>query len=372
MKVVIVSPAYPHRGGIAHFTALLFNKLQERGHDVHIISFKRQYPSLFFPGKTQFENGEQAIPTKSHAVIDSIGPGTWFKAAHEIRQINPDLLIFQHWMPFFAPAFGAIAGRVKKGRKTKVLFICHNIIPHEPRPGDKMLTHYALSKADHFIIMSKAVQHDLLQFFPHADFRMVHHPVYEIFENKISKGKARKMLGLESGPVILFFGYIRRYKGLHILLEALKIVGKDIPVKLLVAGEFYEQEDAYLKEVHDYGLAKNVVFYNKYVANKDVGLYFSAADVVALPYLSATQSGIVQICYHYDKPVIATDVGGLPEVVQDGETGFVVPANDARAFANAIVRFFKENREETFSAAVKSVKKNFSWDRMAEAVESFM
>ena len=291
MKVVIISPAYPHRGGIAHFTALLFRKLKERGHDVHIISFKRQYPSLFFPGKTQFENGKQTISTQSHPVIDSIGPGTWFKAAHEIRQINPDLLIFQHWMPFFAPALGTIAGRVKKERKTRVLFICHNIIPHEPHPGDKMLTRYALSKSDYFIVMAKTVQDDLLQFFPHANFQRVHHPVYEIFKNKIPKEKARQILGLESGPVILFFGYIRRYKGLYILLEALKIAKKDIPVKLLVAGEFYEQEDVYLKKVHDDGLAGSVVFYNKYIPSQDVGLYFSAADVVALPYLSATQSG---------------------------------------------------------------------------------
>lgn len=372
MKIVIVGTAFPHRGGIAHFTALLYSKLQERGHDVRIISFKRQYPSLLFPGKTQFENGEQAIPTESHAVIDSIGPGTWFKAAHEIRQINPDLLIFQHWMPFFAPAFGTIAGRVKKKRKTRVLFICHNIIPHEHRPGDKLLTRYALAKADHFIVMSKTVQEELLHFIPNADFRMVHHPVYEIFEKKYTQKEARKKLGLNSGPIILFFGYIRRYKGLHILLQALEIAKEEIPVKLLIAGEFYEKENIYFDKVRADGLENDVVFFNRYIPTKDVGLYFAAADVVALPYISATQSGIVQICYHYDKPVIATDVGGLPEVVQDGETGFVVPANDARALANAIVRFFKENREETFSAAVKSMKKKFSWDRMAEAVESFL
>ncbi len=372
MKIVIVGTAYPHRGGIAHFTALLFHILQERGHDVRIISFKRQYPSLFFPGKTQLENGEEMIPTSSQPIIDSIGPLSWFRAAREIRRFNPDMLIFQHWMPFFAPTFGTIAGRVKKGRKTRVLFICHNVIPHEERPGDKLLTRYAFSKADYFIVMSKAVQEELLHFIPNADFRMVHHPVYEIFKKKYSKETARTRLGLGTGPIILFFGYVRRYKGLHILLQALKIAKKEIPIKLLVAGEFYEQEDIYFKQVREDGLENDVMFFNRYIPTNEVGLYFAAADVVALPYISATQSGIVQICYHYDKPVIATDVGGLPEVVRDGETGFVVPASDVQAFANAIIRFFREKRQDIFSAHVKSIKKEFSWDRMAEAVESFL
>jgi len=367
----MIGTAYPHRGGIAHFNTLLFRTLQKRGHKVHMISFTRQYPSIFFPGKTQFEAKENPdLDIGAEPMLDSIGPISWFRVARRVREINPDLIIFKYWMPFFAPAFGTIARRAKARRNTKVLFICDNIIPHERRPGDRLLTRWAISSVDYFIVMSDAVKNDLLQFLPNANYRLVQHPVYEIFGKTYDKSEARSALNLPPDQrIVLFFGYIRRYKGLHVLLDAMAKLEPDLNVKLLVAGEFYDDRESYFRKIDELKLADRVIVADRYIPNEEVGLYYAAADVVALPYISATQSGIVQICYHYNKPVIATNVGGLPEVVHDGETGFVVPANDANAFADAIRRFYNEDREKEFSENVARAKEQFSWDRMAEAIE---
>ncbi len=366
----MIGTAYPHRGGIAHFNELLFKTLQKRGHDMQMISFKRQYPSIFFPGRTQFEDKPSQGHVPSEALLDSIGPLSWLKVAQRVRQINPELIIFKYWMPFFAPAYTVIAKRAKVGRSTKVLYVCDNIIPHERRPGDRLLTRMALATVDYFIVMSKSVKQELLHFVPNAPHAMVHHPVYEIFSDHFTKEEARRRLGLGPGRVILFFGYVRRYKGLHILLEALASVQKKMPVKLLIAGEFYDNKQTYMHQVKKLGLDHQVILHDHYIPNDKVGLYYAAADCVALPYVTATQSGIVQICYNYHRPVIATDVGGLPEVVREGETGFVVPAGDAEAFAQAIIRFYEEDREMQFSANVAEAKKEFSWERMAEAIEN--
>jgi D-inositol-3-phosphate glycosyltransferase len=369
MKIVMIGTAYPMRGGIAHFNELLFRTLEARGHEMRMISFSRQYPSLFFPGKTQYEENESPDHIESEPLLDSIGPLSWLRTAKRVREINPDLVIFKYWMPFFAPAYTCVAKRAKSGRKTKILYVCDNIIPHERRPGDRNLTRMALATVDYFIVMSKSVKSDLLQLKADARHQMVQHPVYEIFPGNFSKEEARERLALPSGRLVLFFGYIRRYKGLHVLLEALALVLKKLDVKLLVAGEFYDEKSGYLRKIDDLGIGDHVIVHDRYIPNDQVGLYYAAADVVALPYLSATQSGIVQICYHYNRPVIATNVGGLPEVVHDQGTGFIVRANDPTAFAEAILRFYRENRETEFSVNVEIAKKDFSWERMAEAIE---
>lgn len=370
MKIILIGTAYPHRGGIAHFNALLHKALAERGHQVLILSFKRQYPSLFFPGKTQFESGE-AIPLRSEAIIDSIGPWTWSRTARRIREFAPDLVIFQHWMPFFAPAYGTIARLARRHGKTRIMYICHNIVPHERKIFDDWLTRYMLPTGDHFIVLSAAVEKDLLRYRPGASVQRVHHPVVEIFPDTWDRRKARQELGLGDENVVLFFGYIRRYKGLGLLLEAFSRARKEIPGTLVVAGEFYDDEASYREQIRRLGIEKDVRIFDEYIPNERVGLFFRAADVVALPYISATQSGIVQVCYHFDMPVIATDVGGLPEVVRDGETGFVVPAGDADAFAQALIRFFKEERARSFASAVRLHKKNFSWEHLARVIENF-
>ena len=370
MKIILVGTAYPHRGGIAHFNALLYKNLTQRGHQVKIVSFRRQYPGLLFPGKTQFDTSAAARPVAAEPLIDSINPVTWYQTAQKIREHAPDGVVFQHWQPFFAPCYGAIAKQVKGSKGARTLAICHNMIPHENKIIDAALSRFFIRQVDRFIVLSQAVADDLLRFKRDAIYQIVAHPVYEIFaDTSLSKAEAKERLGLPDRPVVLFFGYIRAYKGLHILLEAFARIIEQSPAILVVAGEFYQDRADYESQIKKLGLQDRVILRDEYIPNEQVACYFTAADVVALPYLSATQSGIVQICYHYNKPVIATDVGGLPEIVRDGETGFVVSHNDAIALAAALQRFYQENREASFSANIGKIKHHYSWDRMGEAIE---
>lgn len=365
MKIVIVGTAYPLRGGIAHFNSLLATYLGIR-HDVEIYTFKRQYPKLLFPGKTQNETGGEspAVPVKQ--LIDSINPFNWLRVAKEIRKQKPDLLIFKYWLPFFGPCFGTIAKYVKRNSKTKVLFICDNVIPHEKRLGDIAFTKYAFKQVDYFIVQSKSVETDLLSLFPDAKYKLAPHPVYEIFGTSLDKIQARKILNINSERVILFFGYIRQYKGLMVLLDAMSKISD---LTLLVVGEFYDDENKYRNRVKELKIENYVQFVSDYVPNDKVSIYFSAADVVVLPYLSATQSGITQIAYNFDKPVIATEVGGLAEVVIDGKTGFIVPPNEPQKLADAISNYYSEKKEKEFSENVKIEKKKYSWDNFVKTIE---
>ena len=272
-------------------------------------------------------------------------------------------------MPFIAPAFGTTARWIKRWSGARVLFLCDNIIPHERRPFDAALTRYALAPVDGFIVMSESVRRDLLSFRPDAAHALVHHPIYDNFGERLEKREAQRRLGLEPGPWILFFGYIRRYKGLDLLLQALPLVRRKLPVKLLVAGEFYDDQQRYRALVRAGGLEEAVRFQSDYIAESEVATYFSACDCVALPYHSATQSGIVPVAYHLDTPVICTDVGGLSEVVLDNRTGFVVPPADPASLAAGIVRFYAEQREEPMRQAVREEKHNYSWNALVEAVE---
>ncbi len=371
MKIVIVGTAYPLRGGIAHYIALLHKHLSKK-HEVEIVTFSRQYPRMLFPGKSQEEQGGESSAVASELLIDSINPLTWFSAAKAIARKKPDLVIFKYWMPFFAPCYGVIARQVKKRTDAKILFICDNVIPHEKRPGDSMLTRFAFRAVDFFIVQSKAVERALLAFHPSAQYRFVPHPVYEIFGRSLRKSGARKKLRIKDERVILFFGFVRKYKGLHALLDAMPRILEKIKLRLLVVGEFYGDEGVYRKKVSDLGLEQNVSVYSEYVPNEDVAVYFSACDVVVLPYVSATQSGIVQIAYQFDKPVIATDVGGLAEVVLDKKTGFIVPPENPNALADAVVRFYKEKREQQFRANVLREKKKYNWNSLVKGIEQLV
>ena len=372
MKVIIIGSAYPYRGGIAHYTGLLYKALLKRGHVVKVITFKRQYPKILFPGKTQIESGQLTEKIETLQLIDSVNPFNWFRVGFKVAFEKPDIVIFKYWMPFFAPCFGSIAFIAKVFSKAKIIFICHNIIPHEKTIFDTVLTKFAFLFVDHFIVQSSAVESDLLKVKPGASYKKVYHPVYEIFGAPIEKVKARQVLGLRpDDKVLLFFGYIREYKGLDILLRAMKFVLANFQVKLLVVGEFYEKPQKYYQIVEEEGIADFVIFRDEYVPSEEVGVYFSASDVVVLPYKSATQSGIVQIAYNFNKPVIATNVGGLPEVVLDGKTGFIVEPSPEK-IAEAIVKFFKEALADEFSKNVEVEKRKYSWDVLVEAIESFL
>jgi len=282
-------------------------------------------------------------------------------------------VVYKYWMPFFAPCYGTIVLLTRLFTRTKSLYIGDNIVPHEQIPVvDWLLTKWALWKVDYFIVQSQTVENDLLRFKPRARFRQVPHPVYEIFTADYTQQTARTRLNLaDDEKVLLFFGYVRAYKGLHHLIAALPEVLSEMPVRLLIAGEFYEDEEKYIQQIKELGLEQAILLKTDYIPNEEVGLYFTAADVTVLPYLSATQSGIIQIAYNFDKPVITTDVGGLPEVIEPGKTGFIVPTADNHALAQAIIRFFRAREGTDFPGYIKTYKKRFSWENLAEAITGF-
>jgi D-inositol-3-phosphate glycosyltransferase len=372
MKIVYIGTAYPMRGGIAHFNAILARELARR-HTVKFLSFTRQYPGLLFPGKTQLvtdRDAAAAVRMEAEPVLDSISPLSWWRTARRAARERPDVLLFKYWMPFFAPAFGTIARRVKKSTPARVLFVCDNIVPHERTRIDLPLTRYALAPVDGFVVMSEAVRRDLLAIRPDASWRLVPHPVYDVFGERSDKETARARLGLPAGkPLILFFGYIRAYKGLDLLLRAMPAIRERVAAELVVAGEFYEGEERHRRLAAELGLAEAVHFHADYIPEERVALYFSAADVVVLPYRTATQSGIVQIAYQLDTPVICTDVGGLAEVVPHGRSGFIVPPEDVPALAAAVVRFYGEHWEERLREGVRAEKLKYGWGRLVEAIE---
>jgi D-inositol-3-phosphate glycosyltransferase len=329
MKITIVGTAYPLRGGIAHYNALLYHELS-RKHDVQVVTFTRQYPSLLFPGKTQVETEGELMRVPSEALVDSINPLNWIRVGRRIQRWSPDLIIFKYWLPFFGPCFGTIARVAKRGTQTKVLYVCDNVIPHERRPGDRAFTRFAFRAADYFVVQSDAVEKELV------------------------------------------FGYVRRYKGLHVLLEALGRMTFPKDLLLLVVGEFYDDEEQYRRQIADLRLGDRVRVHAEYVPNDRVHLFFSAADAVVLPYVSATQSGIAQIAFNFDTPVIATAIGGLQEVVRDGVTGLIVPAGDPEGLARGIERFYREGREAALRANVQKEKLKYSWENLSRAIEDLV
>ncbi len=371
MNVVIAGPAYPLRGAMAQLNIILGWYLL-KNHNVQIVSMTRQYPSLLFPGKTQIDPGKPLFVVPTVPLIDTINPVSWFRAARYIVKQKPDVVIFRYWMPFFAPCFGSIARLIKRKIKTQIIFICDNIIPHEKRPGDVSLTKYALRSADSYIVHSKTVEEDLLRFIPKARYVLSPLPLFDIFGDLQPKKESKMKLGVSAEHVMLFFGHIRTYKGLDILLDAMPLILKKISAILIIAGEFYENEQKYRDKISKLGLEKHIKLFSDYIPNEEIPVYFSASDVVVLPYVTATQSAIVPVAYHFDKPAIVTDVGGLSEVVKDGRTGFVVTPQNPEALAEAVIKYYQENRENDFITNIREEKKKYSWDTFIEQLEKLI
>lgn len=367
MKIVIVSPAYPLRGGIAHSAGLLYKELTKE-HEVLLITFKRQYPNFLFPGKSQTETVEETDRIPSEIILDSINPFNWNLTAKRIINFKPDLVIFKHWLPFFGPCYGWIAGKIKKSSPAKLVAVCHNIIPHEKRIGDKVLSKYFLKKMDYFIPLSDQVKRDLFLFVKNPIYKLLPLPVFSLFGDRVDKEQAKNNLKLKDKNILLFFGFIRDYKGLDILIEAFSIVRKSIDVKLIVAGEFYELEEKYIKLIQKHKLEEAVILKKDFIPTSDVKYYFSASDAVVLPYKSATQSGIVQVAVNFCMPVIASNVGGIGEVIEDGKTGFIVEKENPEKLAQAIIRFYNEDREKEFSDNMKSLKEKYSWQNFVKGM----
>jgi len=367
MKIIILSAAYPLRGGIADFAGMLYNELSKE-HDVNVVTFKRQYPSLFFPGKSQVEPEGKIDKIPTNVEMDSINPLNWIKIGIKIKSEEPDLLIIKYWMPFFGPCLGTIAKIVKKNKKTKVLVVCHNIIPHEKKPGDKIFTKYLFSSVDYFVLMSKSVQDDLLSLYPKAKHKLLFHPVYSNFGEPVSKEEARRYLKLSAEKIILFFGFIRDYKGLDVLLKAVSILKSKLELKIIVAGEFYSNKDKYISLINDLKINNIVHLFSDFIPKDEVKYFFSAADVVVLPYKDATQSGIVQIANNFEKPIISTQVGGLGEVIKNGETGFLVEKENPEKLAEAILKFYDEEKEKEFSTNIRKEADKFSWEKFVNGM----
>ncbi len=367
MKIVIVSPAYPLRGGIAHSAGLLYKELAKE-HEVILITFKRQYPNFLFPGKSQTESVGTTDRISTEVILDSINPINWNSTAKRIINFKPDFVIFKHWLPFFAPCYGWMAKKIKRNSSAKLIAVCHNIIPHEKRIGDKALSKYFLEKIDYFIPLSDQVKRDLFLFVNNPVYKLLPLPVFSLFGEKVDKEEAKKNLNLTDKKNILFFGFIRDYKGLDVLIEAFSFVRKELNIRLIVAGEFYEPEEKYLKLIASHNLEEDIVLKKDFIPSEEVKYYFSASDAVILPYKSATQSGIVQVAVNFCIPVIATNVGGIGEVIEDGKTGYVVEKENPEKLAQAIIRFYNEGKGKEFTDNMKSLKDKYSWQNFVKGM----
>jgi len=371
-RFCLIGPTYPYRGGISHYNTCLMRELAKR-HEVRAINFSRLYPGFLFPGKTQLDESTTPLTADSERAIDSINPFTWIRTGFRAARMRPDVTLVQWWHPFFAPAMFTICSILRLMRRGKIVFLCHNVLPHEKSLVDRILTGVAFAAADGFLVQSREDREKLLRIREKAPVVVHPHPIYDFFgTGSVTKEWARRTIGAGDGPLLLFFGYIRAYKGLVYLIEAMPLIREKVPAKLLVIGEFYEDSRPYKELAARLGLDTAVRFESRYVGNEEVESYFVASDLVILPYVSATQSGIVQIAIAFDRPVVVTDVGGLPEAVEREKTGFVVPARDPAALARVVVRFFEEGWGPRMEPFFANEKKRFSWEAMAEAVDGLL
>lgn len=370
-KVIIIGPAHPLRGGIANFNEALCRQMMTDGFDVKIISFSLQYPAFLFPGKSQFDIGKGPADIRIDTKINSVNPFNWLRVAKQIKAENPDYVIIRYWLPIMGPCLGTIAKRIKRKSQIKVIAITDNVVPHEKRPGDNIFTNYFIKQCDGFIAMSKAVLLDLKQFTNSDKKVFLPHPIYDIFGQKEDKIAARNELKLDkTGRYLLFFGFIRKYKGLDLLLLAMADTRiKQLGIKLIVAGEFYEDEKPYQEIIHAQKLQEHLILKTEYIPSEAVRHYFCAADMVVQPYKTATQSGVTQIAYHFERPMLVTNVGGLPETVPDGKVGYVTAINPT-AIADAIVDFYSHNREQQFTENTVSEKQRFLWSSFVNGIQN--
>lgn len=361
MKVYIIGPAHPFRGGLADFDMRMARGFREKGCEVQLINFSLQYPSFLFPGKTQYTDEPAPADLTIRQLINSVNPFNWLKVGRQLRKEKPDLIVVRYWLPFMGPAFGTLLRQVRKNGHTRIIAIADNIIPHEKRFGDTLFTKYFVKTIDKFVCMSREVAEDVKHFSSRPVLTLPH-PMYDIYGDLLDKTVSKLELGLRADDkVVLFFGLIRKYKGLDILLDAFADARvRDRNIKLVIAGEFYADAEAYEKQMRDHQLESSIIKATHFIPNEEVNKYFSAADVVVQPYKNATQSGITQIGFHFSKPMIVTNVGGLPEFIRHNELGLVAEVN-ATAVAAAIVRYFDESLEAPFTAAMEVEKKRYEW-----------
>lgn len=369
MNIISIGPSYPYRGGIASFNDRLAIQFLKEGHSVRIITFRLQYPKLLFPGKTQYTDGTPPEGVKIERRLNSVNPLNWLFTGLKIKKESPDILLIRYWLPFMSPCLGTVARIVRANRHTRVICIFDNVIPHEKRPGDKILTTFFVESIDGAIVMSQTVKVELRSFRAEIPIKFSPHPLFDNYGLPVERKEALATLHLsESDSYLLFFGFIRAYKGLDLLIEAFsdnKLRNRKL--KLIIAGEFYEDDAPYRNLIRKYNLENEVIFFDHFIRDTEVPLFFSIADLVVQPYKSATQSGVTQIAFYFGKPMLVTDVGGLREIVPDGKCGYVVKP-EPEFIAGAIIDYFDNNRKEKFTEEVMLEKDKFSWDRMTASI----
>lgn len=371
-KIVLIGPVYPYKGGIAHYTSLLYRTLAKK-YNVEMISYKMQYPKILFRKEQKDYSNAMFQVENTQFLIHTANPFNIIRVGKMVKKKNPDMVIMQWWHPYFAPCYRLLCGAM--GKKIPKMFICHNVFPHERFPMDRLLTKMTLKKGDFFIVHAKSDEADLLTIRADAKVRQNPHPTYNAFKiRNINKEQARKELGEgQDTKLLLFFGFVREYKGLKYLLKAMPQVKEKLDnVKLMVVGSFGEDKADYRNLINGMQIEDCVEVVDGYTPDNEVEKYFAASDMVVLPYESATQSGIVQIAYGFEKPVLVTNVGGLPDVVTDGRTGYVVEPKSAEAIAAAIIDFYKQDREVGFVEEVKKAADKFSWTRMENVISSMI
>lgn len=366
---MIIGPAYPLRGGLATYNERLAREFSNAGDDATIVTFSLQYPGFLFPGTTQYSEGPAPKDIDIKVWINSVNPLNWISTGNKIRKMKPDLVIVRYWLPFMGPALGTILRQIKKNKHSRVICIADNIIPHEKRIGDEAFTKYFVKPVDAFITMSEKVLKDLQLYAPGKPAKFVPHPLYDNFGEAITMEDARRALDLpQNEKLLLFFGFIRKYKGLDMLIDAIALLrsrGKMENVKLVVAGEFYEDSRPYLEQIEQKGLKEDIILRTNFIPDEEVRNYFCAADVVIQPYRNATQSGVTPLAYHYNVPMIVTNVGGLPAMVPPA-VGLVSEAN-AASLANSIEQLLVEGAEK-FKPGIAEEKLKYSWGNMRKAL----
>ncbi len=372
-KVVIIGPAHPLRGGLASFDERLARAFQQQGDEVTIYTFSLQYPGFLFPGTTQYSSEPAPTDINIKVCINSVNPINWLLVGNQLKKYQPDVIVVRYWLPFMGPCLGTILRRAKKNTHTKIIAITDNVLPHEKRPGDRPFTKYFLGACDAFITMSEKVLQDL-RLFTQKPARQITHPLYDNFGEQVEKHSARKHLGLpETKRIILFFGFIRKYKGLDLLLQAMALLKTNTDpaladIQLLVAGEFYEDKKIYDELIAELGIAPSLILRTDFIQDSEVKYYLSAADFVIQPYRNATQSGVTPLAYHFEKPMLVTNVGGLPSLVPNNKVG-VVCEPDAPAIAAGIIDLYKLG-EEYFLPFLREEKKKYSWDVLVQTVKA--
>jgi glycosyltransferase involved in cell wall biosynthesis len=367
MNIAYLSTFYPYRGGISQFNALLLNELQ-RNHNAKAFTFSTQYPNVLFPGSSQFVDENDSIEKiEAPRLLNTVNPFSYITTAYKISNFQPDLIITKFWLPFFGPSLGTVYKL--QAIKTKRLAILDNVIPHEKRPGDKLFTKYFLNQCDYFVAMSENVKDDLLSLKPNANVIKLEHPLYNHFGAKLERKVALNQLGLnENKKYLLFFGFIRDYKGLDLILKSLLLISDEY--ELIIAGETYSSFEKYDSIINELGIEKRIKKFVRYINDNEVPLFFSAADVCVLPYKSATQSGIVGISHHFDLPIVATNVGGLEEVIGNNYTGIVVDEVSSESIAKGVNNYFASNID--FKENIKESKTRLSWENFANNMLEFI